>query len=165
MQYEHLLIVNTLLMVLVASLTDLATRRIPNSLLLIFFLSALVIRVQWQGIEFTFEALLQMLAVTFILMPFFHFRWICGGDIKLYLVLAFSLTRETFLEVFLLSMIAGALMAIAYLMVHWLRSIITRPLIQIDGLGKHQIPYAGAIATGVIASLWLNGSLTSLTHV
>ena len=62
-------------------------------------------------------------------------------------------------------MIAGALMAIAYLMVRWLRSIITRPIIQVDGFAQQQIPYAGAIATGFVTSLWLNGSLTSLTHV
>lgn len=165
MQYEHLLILNTLLMVLTASLTDLTTRRIPNSLLLLFFFSALFIRLTSQGVEFTFEALLQMVAVSFILLPFFHFRWICGGDIKLYLVLAFSLARETFFEVFLLSLIAGALMAMVYLIIRWLRALISRPMIQIDILGQHQMPYAGAIATGVVASLWLNGSLASLTHV
>jgi prepilin peptidase CpaA len=165
MQQEQLLIILSVILVIIASLYDFALRKIPNTLILVSFVAILLIRVLGQGIESTFAALIQMLTIGLVLYPIYLFRWIGGGDIKLYMVLAFAFSASIFIDLFLLSLIAGGLMALCVLFLMLIKVILSYPSHRhIQSLRHFRFPYAGAIATGVLTTHWLSGALPGIAH-
>jgi prepilin peptidase CpaA len=117
MPIEQYLDVILLLLVSIAAVNDLATRRIPNRLLLAGLAGALVLRLLSAQPGMALMSALGGLATGFaVFLPFYLVRGMAAGDVKLMAVVgAFTGPREA-LEVAVLTWCAGGLMALLLVM-------------------------------------------------
>lgn len=157
-----------LLLVSIAAINDLATRRIPNRLLLVSLGCALSLCLltpePLQNLSFAFGG---MTTGFVIFIPFYVLRGMAAGDVKLMAVVgAFSGTNDA-IVIALLSWCAGGVMAIALLLVRGRllmafanvgRMIVglVSPSAALSGAPRESagsLPYGVAIATGTVAFL------------
>jgi prepilin peptidase CpaA len=106
-----------LLLVSIAAINDLSTRRIPNRLLLVGLVCALALRLLTPHPLHALLAALGGMTTGFaVFLPFYLFRGMAAGDVKLMAVVgAFSGANDT-LQIALLSWCAGGVMALAVLL-------------------------------------------------
>lgn len=100
---------------LIAAVSDIRTRRIPNKLVIPSFFIALLF------VYFLPEADVAQHAYSLFVMivlsiPLFSLGWMGGGDIKLLYVLAVSFPLFSFLQLFLCIAIAGGVHAVIQMM-------------------------------------------------
>jgi prepilin peptidase CpaA len=144
----------------VAALGDVRNYRIPNTLNLT--IAALAVPYwlvsfagQWGQIWPALWPQLILITVAFtILLTLMQTNILGGGDAKLLLALAFWLPLDAYLNMIMLTAIAGGLMCLALLVIRWFQS--TTPITGIHGEAvdsklKQRIPYGVAIAAGGLA--------------
>jgi prepilin peptidase CpaA len=145
---------------------DLASHRIPNWLTFGALGAGVVLAVVNNGTP----GLLNALAGAFIglacLIPLYLAKGMGAGDVKMMAAVGAFLGPYNAIFAVVLTLAAGAIVGIA--VVAWRRvemnttagEMTTAPLL--TRMGKERFPYAVAIATGVIATLWLRGLLKPL---
>lgn len=171
MTIEQYLAVTLLLLVSIAAASDLATRRIPNSLLLAGLACVLVLRLLSVNPGSSLLAALGGMGLGLAMfLPFYLLRGMAAGDVKLMAVVgAFTGPGDAF-QIAVLSWCAGGVMALLLLLVllrgrlrlvlanlgSMLRGAST-PGAEIGGPPGHtsagSMPYGVAIAVGTVVVL------------
>jgi prepilin peptidase CpaA len=100
------------LILLLAVLDDLRSRKIHNVLVLVLFAVALVSVLIFQGVEGLFPALLNLLVALGISVPLVLLKIIGGGDMKLYAVLALVLSPRALIVSLLCAFFWGAVLGL-----------------------------------------------------
>jgi prepilin peptidase CpaA len=135
---------------LAAAAEDAARLRISNLTVLIVLLgaiaAALIAGPSW-GLWQNFVVFAAMLALGTLA---FSFRWLGGGDVKLFAAAALWFDFSSALTFVVLVLLSGGFVAIGYLL--------SRPLRPVPAGGKmaRRIPYGIAIAVGAIAMILLS---------
>lgn len=159
------------IVLLKAAVGDIQTRRIPNRIVAFLAICGFVFRVALNGgtgFLIAGEGLLVGLACW---LPFYAFGWLGAGDVKLYAAAAAWLTPKVALEGALLAAMAGAVLAVLWMVkTRGMRQtsqtiglaagtpgiLAPRP----DGSGRSsKLPYGVAIALGAISAGWMPGLL------
>ena len=161
----------TLLAVAAAS-TDIATRRIPNRLVLLGLAGALVAQCLLHGVAGGAFGWLAGAATGFgLLLPFYLLRGMAAGDVKLMLAIGAWVGAEMTFYIVLATFVAGGVGAIAYALLRgrmrqmWanVRTLIVRRSraaraeaddgpVEIASVGT--LPYGVAIAVGTLGMLF-----------
>jgi prepilin peptidase CpaA len=159
----------TLLSALVsaAAVTDLRRRRIPNRLVVVGLVFAVVLQLSVYGPRGLSEGILGALLGLVCLLPFYALRAMGAGDVKLMSVIGIVMGPRGLLYAVALSLIAGGLFAMAYLAWRMLRESF-RSFWQ-DGVTagavtayiaartarRDRLPFAVPIAVGSLAAFWV----------
>jgi prepilin peptidase CpaA len=169
MPIEQYLAVTLLLLVSVAAVNDLATRRIPNRLLLVGLACALLLRLlSAEPGRSLLTALGGMGAGLAVFLPFYLVRGMAAGDVKTMAVVgAFTGPAEVF-EIAVLSWCIGGVMALLLVLLRgrlvlvlgnlgrMLRGLMTPGAGTLATAGQTSagsIPYGPAIALGAVVFL------------
>jgi prepilin peptidase CpaA len=157
-----------------AAVWDLATRRIPNRLLLLAWMLALPLHAAAPA---PFAALGGCLAGALVglgmFLPFYLLRGMAAGDVKLMATVGAVAGPEPAFAIALLSWCAGGLMAVAMIVVQgrvraaWdnLRALLRPLLMRLAGIpavaeplahpSVGTMPYGLAVALGTLYTVWL----------
>jgi len=155
-QYRDTLL---LLMVSIAAVNDLATRRIPNRLLLAGLASALLLHgLSAEPGTALLSALGGMLLGLAIFLPFYLVRGMAAGDVKMMAVVGFFTGPTEAFQIAIFTWCAGGVMALVLVL---LRSRLRLAFVNVGHLlsGKAlpqsagSMPYGVAIALGTIVVL------------
>lgn len=112
----RILLVATL--TLFAAISDVRSRRIPNVLLGTFMALGLLAWFLGRGAMGLWFSLGPALLVLIALLPLFVLRALAGGDVKLFAVIAGLTGIETFIPIFVMSLVAGGIVGSLI----WIRS-------------------------------------------
>lgn len=157
-------------LLIAACWTDLRARRIPNKLVLFTVTVGVVLSIVghgWlAGLTHAGGGLLTGLAIWF---PFFAFGMLGAGDVKLFAAAATFLGARSAVEGALYTALYGGILAAAFLVASsgWsaalfrIGSAAHEPLLlrQDPGTHRRRMPYALAIAAGVLTALWWPGHI------
>jgi prepilin peptidase CpaA len=149
-------------------LSDLRARRIPNKLVLVTAVIGVVFAVaggNWVGgLVRAGEGLITGLAIWF---PFFAFGMLGAGDVKLFAASATFLGARGAAEGALYTALYGGVLAAVFMIANsgWAATAFRighaahQPMLLRQGPNKHgrRLPYALAIAAGVLTALWWPG--------
>jgi prepilin peptidase CpaA len=157
-----------------ATWSDVRTRRIPNALTLSAFLFALVLR-SVAGLDALADGLLGAGLALVFLLPLFALGGVGGGDAKLLTAVGAFLGVHGLVVALLATAIAGGVMALVFAI---RRGVILPVLLNTGGLMKYvftlgragervqlqvpgtlSVPYGAAIAAGACFALWYGGGL------
>jgi prepilin peptidase CpaA len=169
MPIEQYLDVVLLLLVSIAAVNDLATRRIPNRLLLAGLACAFCLRLLSSDPLSSLQAALGGMGVGLaVFLPFYMVRGMAAGDVKMMAVVGAFVGPGDAFETAILSWCAGGVMALLLVLLNgrvrqvlgnmkgilcsvWLPGMgVTAPVVQ-PSVGS--MPYGVAIAVGTIAIL------------
>ncbi len=157
---------------LLASITDLRTRRIPNALTLGAAVAALVMRGSLDGTAGVFWGLLGWLVGLVLLLPLFALRGLGGGDVKLMAAFGAFVGPYSVLWATLLGTIAGGVFSVVLATWHgaWRRTLANLGLlvthwrvagpVAMSGLTLEdsrslRLAYAVPLTCGLGVALWL----------
>jgi len=169
MTLAHVIAVGIALM---ACLTDLRSRRIPNVLTFGAALAGLVFQFATGGVEALGQAALGWLLGALVFLLPFALGGLGGGDVKLLAALGAWLGPADALWLVLYTGVAGGVMAVAVsarygylgtalqnvrlLLCHWqVAGIKALPEITLEGSGGPKLAYAFPILMGLVTSVWL----------
>jgi prepilin peptidase CpaA len=154
-----------------ACASDLRTRRIPNKLVLVTAVTGLVIAVVTKPV---FAGLIQAgagfatgLAIWF---PFYAFRMLGAGDVKLFAAAATFLGARAAAEGALFTALYGGVLSLVFMVIEsgWAftalrvgQAVHHPALVRESPVSKRRMPYALAIAAGVLTALWAPGLILS----
>jgi prepilin peptidase CpaA len=159
--------------VVLAAITDVRTRRIPNVLTATALLAALALRALHGGPALLVGVTGAAVALL-LLLPLFAMGGLGGGDAKLLIAVGAFLGLDGFLIALLATAVAGGAMALAYSVrqgvvipmllntgalakyVFTLGRAGERPSPEMPGVGA--VPYGVAIAAGTVFALWFGSS-------
>jgi prepilin peptidase CpaA len=169
MQTEHYLQIALLLLISIAAVNDIATRRIPNRLLLAGLACALLLHLfsaaPGRSLFAAFEG---MLTGFLIFLPFYLLRGMAAGDVKLMAVIGAFTGPGVAFEIALLTWCVGGLMALVTILLRGrlrlaldnLRCMLFGVLPGGVGLAASapqnsagSMPYGLAIAAGTVVAL------------
>jgi prepilin peptidase CpaA len=155
------------------AVTDLVWRRVPNSLIVVGGLAQAVILIYFgyglSGLSW-FQALLGLIIGLMVLLPFYYFRIMGAGDVKLFAILGFFLGPKI---LFGLWLAASILAGVHALMIYISRGLMkVQPLFiilisRVGSLGWYRVlesqragrigmPYAAYLAVSAIVALLMN---------
>lgn len=160
-----LLIALLSVLLLGAVVYDLVSHRLPNYYLLLGLLVGLYYQVDmvgWSGLRIGGEGFLVGFAV---FIPLYILGGMAAGDVKLMAVVGSFLDAHAVLWAAAFSFLAGGIMGIGYLIykkglgrlvMRYYAMAVTRTHISAaaDDVARHRFPYALAIATGTLLSLY-----------
>lgn len=169
MPIEQYLSAALLLLVSIAAVNDLGTRRIPNRLLLVGMAVALLLYLlsPTPG-EYLLTALGGMALGLAVFLPFYLLRGMAAGDVKMMAVVGFFTSPGQVLEIAVLSWCAGGVMALVLVLAHGqlrsvlgnIRRILLRAMTPDVGVivpaqqtSVGSMPYGLAIAAGTVVAL------------
>lgn len=136
-----------------ATVTDLRTRTIPNTLSAGAFLGGIAARSALYGWSGAKDALLGGVIGFAVFLLFFVLGGMGGGDVKLMAGFGAILGHPQILTAAMMTAIMGGLMALVYLAVKKIRRMTRRQQVAHDQPDRKDfIPYAPAIAAGVLLS-------------
>ena len=147
----------TLIVLGVATFTDLRSRRIPNWLVLPFLLAGIVVSgwlQGWHGIE---QSLAGAGLATLIYGILFLKFGMGAGDVKLCAAIGAWIGPIQLLYALLFTALAGGLMVLVWAACRGLLLLIgrrTREQVTLNGLMEAKMPYAPAIAIGTLFSFF-----------
>ena len=153
-----------------ACLSDLRARRIPNVLVLVTAVVGVGFAVAgagWlAGLARAGGGLITGLGIWF---PFFAFGMLGAGDVKLFAASATFLGAHAAVEAALYTALFGGVLAAVFMVAHSglsatafrIGNAAHQPMLLRQGSGTHgrRLPYALAIAGGVITALWWPGHI------
>ncbi len=159
-----------------AVITDLRRHRIPNALVLVGLVAALVLQTLaggWQGLG---AGLLGAATGLLCFMPFYMLRGMGAGDVKLLAAVGAFLGAQGALFAALAALIAGGVGAILYL--GWratqaalnatnregLTTLVPAAWLGAQNARRDRLPYAIPIAIGGCVSLYVLGALAPLAQ-
>lgn len=161
-------------LVIVAAIYDVATRRIPNTVTMVGICAGLALNLWIQGWRGLVTGGLGILMGALVFLPLFLLRGMGGGDVKLMAAIGAISGPANCFVIFLLTSILGGVMAVGLAL--WtgrlrraIRNIFTilralarmrpphetNPELSIDHPDSVRLPYALAIAAGSFAFLLL----------
>lgn len=157
-------------MLIAACWTDLRARRIPNNLVLLTAAAGFVLAVatsSWStGFARAGGGLITGLAIW---LPFFAFGMLGAGDVKLYAAAATFLGAKSAVEGALYTALYGGLLAAMFMIATsgWsaalfrIGSAAHEPMLlrQEAGRDRRRMPYALAIAAGILTAMWWPGHI------
>jgi len=172
----HALLVAVVLAVLAfAAREDMLRHRIPNSLNLAALILGLGLAALTGGLSGIVHSIAGALVGFAALVPFYLLRGMGAGDVKLMGASGAILGPSGALLAAALALIAGGVLGVGILMRRLIEprlrldsspsgeaSAAWRAVATISIVRKERFPYAVAIAVGVVATLWLRGSLVAL---
>jgi prepilin peptidase CpaA len=152
----------------IACASDLRTRRIPNWLVLLTAISGTLLAVvtkPWTvGLIHAGAGMATGLALW---LPFYLFRMLGAGDVKLFAAAATFLGARSAVEGALYTALYGGVIAFAFMVIDsgwsWtllrLGNAVQQPSLLRNSQPSHRqrMPYAFAIAAGVLSAVWLPG--------
>lgn len=169
MPIEQYLQVALLLLVSIAAVNDLATRRIPNRLLLAGMVSALLLYLlSARPGELLMSAVGGMALGLALFLPFYLLRGMAAGDVKMMVVVGFFTGPDEALQIAVLSWCAGGVMALLLVLLHGqlrpvlgnLHRLLLRTMtsgsvlpVAVEPTSVGSMPYGVAIAVGTIITL------------
>ena len=155
-----------------ATLADIRSRTIPNTLIIVGLCLGLGIGNSLGGLDGTLDSLLGGLVALLVFLPFFALRWMGAGDVKLLCAVGTFVGVPAILLVALYTTVAGGVLGLGsqvLVRVGWASAARTSDsLTTVDGAGlpgihrrlrgmlkdsSFQLPYAVAISIGTI--IWL----------
>lgn len=150
---------------LIGVIDDLKNRKVHNSLIVVFAIVALIVRVVltgWTGLALGVLALITVIAVT---LPLFMLGALGGGDIKILAAFALLSNWQSMINILMYSVLWGAVLGLA-------RALFQRRISEIflnlrfmimhrsqQGLQFQTMPFTVAILFGYLTSLRLEGVL------
>ena len=150
---ETIIIIICIVSVIIALITDLRTRIIPNSLVAICILSGLIINSYSYGwIGFKVSMIGFLASGTFFLLFFIFGEGIGAGDVKLVAGLGALLKWPTALFLIIMISLSGGIIALIYLIVKGKIIAFIKRKPEAKGI---KLPYAPAIALGTLLSIFL----------
>jgi prepilin peptidase CpaA len=163
-----------LILVLIAAVyVDLRERRIPNSLIVAGLIAGCLASFQQSGVDGLHYAAAGMVVAAGVFLPFFAFRLVGAGDVKLLVVVASFVGLTGIFPVLFYTFLAGGLLGLGAVVVSgtasrlfwnfqlWLMSLANRggsevmTLAEIADQSAVRIPYSVSIAAGVGLWLWV----------
>jgi len=161
-----------LALLVAACVSDLRTRRIPNLLVLVTAAAGMVVAV---GTKSLIPGLIQAgggLGTGLIIwLPFYALGMLGAGDVKLFAAASTFLGAQSAIEASLYTALYGGVLAFAYMLA---RSGVAGTLIRVSHGARQpellrntptsqrrQMPYALAIAAGVLTVFWGTGRLVT----
>lgn len=161
----------TIVVLIIATITDLRSGRIPNWLVFPFMLAGLVLSIYvhgWAGADSSVRGLVLGILVCGLLA---YLRALGMGDVKLCAAIGAWLGPGQLFTALILTGLAGGLMALVWalcrgflretvqnsrdLLLHLARrGIKPHPELVLDSLTSHTMPYAPAIAIGTLLSFF-----------
>ena len=175
MDYNAVMTASALALLALAVRDDLVRCRIPNALNAVGLVVAIAVGWLASGLTGAMNSISGALAGCGALLPFYLLRGMGAGDVKLMAAAGAFLGPGAALLAAALSLIAGGVLALAY--VAWRlvesrtfraasfaagRALPSGTVASISMVRKERFPYAVAIAVGVAATLFLEGSLGNL---
>lgn len=145
--------------------SDVLRQRLPNLYLLAGLCAALAVQVWQAGLMGVLPALGGFALGLLLFLPFYALGGMAAGDVKLMAVTGAFIGYPAVIWAAALSVISGGVLAMLYLVFtgsagkfllrYWLM-VSTRSLIPAaaDDPARHRFPYALAIATGTLISLY-----------
>ena len=154
----------------VACTSDLRTRRIPNQLVLVIAISGIAFGVVTTSpADGLVRAATGLLTGLVIWLPFYALRMLGAGDVKLFAAASTFLGPRYAVEAALYTALYGGVVALVYMI---LQSGWTSTLLRVSHGVQHpallrnhpgslhrRLPYALAIAAGVLTALWWPGHI------
>jgi len=140
----------------VAVASDMRTRKIPNKLVISFFVIATVASILISGFASTWTAIASVLTAVAFVLPMYLLRAIGGGDFKLMIAVSPLLSWEGVIVLILASLLWGSLIGIFSAISHGQFRGLAQNLVAIVMRAKpkkeslHKIPYSVAILFGWI---------------
>jgi prepilin peptidase CpaA len=168
MAVEQYLAVTLLLLVSIAAVSDLATRRIPNSLLLAGLACVLVLRLLSSNPGSSLLAALGGMGLGLAMfLPFYLLRGMAAGDVKMMAVVGAFAGPDDAFQIAVLSWCAGGVMALLLVLLRGrLRLVLANLGIMLRGVtpgaettgspaptSAGSMPYGVAIAVGTVLVL------------
>jgi prepilin peptidase CpaA len=154
-----------------ACASDLRTRRIPNVLVLVTALAGLffaaVTKPVAEGLLHAGGGLGTGLLIWF---PFYAFRMLGAGDVKLFAAASPFLGASAAVEGALYTALYGGAMSLVFMVIDsgWSFTLLRvgqavhhPSLVQESPVARRRMPYAFAIAAGVLTALWAPGLIFS----
>jgi prepilin peptidase CpaA len=154
-----------------ACASDLRTRRIPNMLVLATALIGITVSMAAKPVA---AGLIQALAGLgtglAIWFPFYAFRMIGAGDVKLFAAASTFLGARLAVEGALYTALFGGVLSIVFMVIDsgWSWTVLrvgqavhNPALVQENPGSRRRMPYALAIAAGVLTALWAPGLILS----
>lgn len=156
----------------IACASDLRTRRIPNLLVLFTAVAGIVIGIAIMPLVEGFARAGGGLATGLaIWLPFYALGMLGAGDVKLFAAASTFLGPRLAVEGALYTALYGGVVALIYMVVHsgWTSTLlrvshgVQHPALLRNDPGSHQrrLPYALAIAAGVLTAFWWPGHILS----
>ena len=152
-----------------ACLSDLRSRRIPNWLVLLTATTGIVVAVGTLpfpvAVKLSGGGLLTGLAIWF---PFYVFRMVGAGDVKLFAAAATFLGPVSAVEGALYTALYGGLVALGYMTARsgWASTFLrlvngvqSPSLLRNHDASRWRMPYAFAIAGGILTAFWWPGHI------
>ncbi len=159
-------------LLVVACISDLRTRRIPN--VLSGLLAALGVAFSLAvvpGLEGLGRAGLGLLVGLGIWFPFWLFRWLGAGDVKLFAAAGAWLGPAATLDAAVIAALLGGLLAAGWLAANrglkdgmlalWFTTIFRRNAVPTGAASdkRSRVPYGVPLAAGLLIAAWLPGPL------
>lgn len=161
----------TVTVVIAAAITDVRTRRIPNWLVVPFFLLGLAVHIGQRGVAGLWESLAGLAITALVTGLLYQLGGLGMGDCKLLAAVGLWVGPDQALFVLIGTALAGGLLAIAYAMWHGVlfRSVAStaevmvtvvrsglraHPTAHLDNPSALAVPYGLAIAAGTIFSFY-----------
>jgi Flp pilus assembly protein protease CpaA len=154
--------------------SDLRSHRIPNKLIVLGLIVALVFQLAASATQGLWSGLLGAVIGLACFIPFYAMRAMGAGDVKLMAVVGFFMGPSGALYAALFSLITGGLCALGYLMWCGLRASV-RPLLHEGPTAaiqsafvaarlarRDRLPFALPIAVGSMAACWNQSGTTEL---
>ena len=136
---------------LVAAVNDLRERRIPNWVAVALLALYAVLAVLEPAKMLIWQSLLTGLAVFAVLFVLFHFRYMGGGDVKLWTVAAVLVGPDYVVPMLVLTTVTGLAVALPYYLSRLVMQVRLRTLwewIPVWSIEQEKLPYGVAIAFG-----------------
>jgi prepilin peptidase CpaA len=164
---QPILLIATLLSLAGATASDLASSRIPNTLVLATLVAGVACNLFGHGWPGLAHSTLGILAGAAMLLPLYFLKGTSAGDVKLMASLGSLLGPSTILFAGLLTFVAGGVLALLYVVWRMASEVNFNgraTVIQILNLRlalatfrKERFPYATAIFAGTVGAIWHTG--------
>ncbi len=159
-------------LLILAAVSDMRTRRIPNRLVLVILavgiLSSLL---TWSGLQGLTRALAGVGVGFAIWLPFWFLRWLGAGDVKLIAAAGAWIGGWGAVEASVYAALIGGALTVGWLVwergwggmttAMWVGTMNPKVLgIAADPVAvRHRVPYAVALAAGLLIAMWFPGLL------
>ena len=152
----------TILLLLLAVIDDLRSKKVHNSLVIVSFAMALLFIVFFQGAQGIIPAALSMMTAALIIIPLYLLRILAGGDVKIFLAVSPMMSWEEILITVFASLIWGSILGLLQVFLKGqMKSFFANMMMifhrsKIPAQKMHKIPYTVALFFGFLSSLvWL----------
>ena len=158
-----------------ASIYDIRSRRIPNTLVLTMLTSGAVYAVITGGLRDGATALGAGVLGLLLWLPFYAVRWIGAGDVKLFAAAALWLGPMRTIEAAFVSAFAGGALSVLWMVraygVNGASAAVSmavatprRGVRLSEQDASRVLPYGVAMAIGILATVWWTTILKLVTH-